>query len=73
MTTSIQPFPWARAMAFGLGVLRLAPEQFWRMTPRELAAALEGASGRGPALDRAALNDLMTRYPDGRNRQSVRR
>lgn len=60
-------------MAFGLGVLRLPPEQFWRMTPRELAAALEGANGRAPALTRATFNDLMTRYPDGRSRQSDRR
>ena len=63
-----EPFPWARAMAFGLGVLRLPPEQFWRMTPRELAAALDGASGRGPALNRTDFNELMTRYPDGRDR-----
>jgi uncharacterized phage protein (TIGR02216 family) len=55
-------------VAFGLGVLRLSPAQFWRMTPRELAAALDGASGRGPALTRAIFNDLMTRYPDGRDR-----
>jgi uncharacterized phage protein (TIGR02216 family) len=55
-------------MAFGLGVLRLPPEQFWRMTPRELAAALDGASGRGPALNRTDFNELMTRYPDGRDR-----
>ena len=60
-------------MAFGLGVLRLAPDQFWRMTPRELAAALEGASGRGPALDRATFNQLITRYPDGSARQPDRR
>ena len=26
-------------MAFGFGQLRLSPEAFWRMTPRELAAA----------------------------------
>ena len=61
------PFPWERAMGFGLGVLRLAPEHFWRMTPRELARAIEAVTGRGGApLDRTALDDLMTRYPDGR-------
>ena len=31
------PFPWKQAIGFGLGVLRLSPDQFWRMTPRELA------------------------------------
>ncbi len=37
-------FPWKRAMGFGLGVLRLSPDAFWRMTPRELAAAMEACS-----------------------------
>lgn len=32
--TAMKPFPWHEAMGFGLGVLRLAPDQFWRMTPR---------------------------------------
>ena len=36
----MKPFPWHEAMGFGLGVLRLAPDQFWRMTPRELACAV---------------------------------
>ena len=59
--------PLERAIGFGLGVLRLAPEQFWRMTPRELALAIEAVTGRGSApLDRTALDDLMTRYPDDR-------
>lgn len=39
------PFPWKQAMGFGFGVLRLAPEQFWRMTPRELAYAIEARPG----------------------------
>jgi uncharacterized phage protein (TIGR02216 family) len=63
---AIQPFPWKQAIGFGLGVLKLPPEQFWRMTPRELAYAIEAASGRGAPLDRAALKQLMARYPDGR-------
>jgi uncharacterized phage protein (TIGR02216 family) len=54
-------------MGFGLGVLRLAPDHFWRMTPRELARAIEAVTGRGgAALDRTALDELMTRYPDVR-------
>lgn len=60
------PFPWKAAIGFGLGVLRLAPEQFWRMTPRELAYAIEAATGRTPPLDRGTLGDLMKRYPDVR-------
>jgi len=62
----MRPFPWRQAIGFGLGVLRLPPEQFWRMTPRELAYAIEAASGRGPPLGRDALRQLMKRYPDGR-------
>jgi uncharacterized phage protein (TIGR02216 family) len=58
-------FPWREAIGFGLGRLRLPPEAFWAMTPRELALAVEGMSGRtGGPLDRGALNQLMTRYPD---------
>ncbi len=54
-------------MAVGLGVLRLAPAQFWSMTPRELAAALSGGLGIAPPprpLQRAALRELMARFPD---------
>lgn len=64
--SDIKPFPWREAIGFGLGVLKLSPEQFWRMTPRELAYAIEAARGRGAPLDRAALKQLMMRYPDDR-------
>ena len=61
------PFPWAAAMGFGMGVLRLAPEQFWRMTPRELSAAWTSLTGeRGVPMGRPDLNELMERFPDGR-------
>lgn len=59
------PFPWPRAIGFGLGVLRLAPDAFWRMTPRELAFAIEAVSGGAP-LGRSELAALMRRFPDGR-------
>ncbi len=63
----LQPFPWQQAIGFGLGVLRLAPEQFWAMTPRELACAIEAVTGRGGApLPRETLNQLIERFPDGR-------
>jgi uncharacterized phage protein (TIGR02216 family) len=64
---ALQPFPWREAIGFGLGVLRLSPPDFWAMTPRELACAIEALRGRaGAPLDRAAFDELMTRYPDGR-------
>lgn len=60
------PFPWKQAIGFGLGRLRLSPEQFWRMTPRELAYAIEAVIGRAVPLDRSALTKMMKRYPDDR-------
>jgi uncharacterized phage protein (TIGR02216 family) len=52
-------------MRFGLGVLRLAPRDFWAMTPRELAAAIAVSQGRQIApLPRDSLAHLMTAFPD---------
>lgn len=54
-------------MRFGLGVLRLPPEAFWKMSPRELAAAWGALTGdRAGPLDRRTLLELMERFPDGR-------
>ncbi len=66
--SGVRAFPWRRAMAIGLGLLRLPPEAFWAMTPRELAAALEGLAGTvhggdGPPT-RADLEALMRGFPD---------
>jgi uncharacterized phage protein (TIGR02216 family) len=59
------PFPWDTAMGFGLGVLRLSPEAFWKMTPRELGAAMAAVLGSGGApLDRVAFAALRARFPD---------
>jgi uncharacterized phage protein (TIGR02216 family) len=60
----VTPFPWKQAIGIGLGVLRLSPQQFWSMTPRELSYAIEAVTGRSPPLDRSTLAQLMTRYPD---------
>jgi uncharacterized phage protein (TIGR02216 family) len=52
-------------MAFGLGVLRLSPRDFWSMTPRELASATDGVYGVKPgAPSRATLDELMRAFPD---------
>ncbi len=53
-------------MEAGLGTLRLPPQVFWTMTPRELEAALRGAFGvaRASPLSRADLSALMKAYPD---------
>ena len=60
----MQPFPWDEAIGFGLGVLKLSPDEFWRMTPRELALAAKALNPHG-ALGRADLTQLMKRFPDG--------
>jgi len=52
-------------MGFGFAVLRLSPDAFWRLTPRELAAAVRTLSpAPAPGLDRAGLATLMARFPD---------
>lgn len=58
------PFPWAAAMRFGLGQLRLSPTAFWAMTPRELAAMLPASISGTERPDAAVLARLMQLYPD---------
>jgi len=59
------PFPWDEVLAFGFGVLRLSPDCFWRMTPRELSHAVRGIRGVPAApLSRMAFVELMKRFPD---------
>ena len=56
-------------MAFGLGHLRLAPSDFWAMTPRELAAAARALAPPRAAVSapgRAELDALLALFPDGR-------
>ncbi|MEM1314029.1 MAG: rcc01693 family protein [Pseudomonadota bacterium] len=57
---------WAGLMRVGLGVLRLSPEAFWSMTPREFAAACSAFDGpeTAPAMARTDLEALMARFPD---------
>jgi len=52
-------------MGFGFGILRLSPDAFWRLTPRELAAAIKVLSPpRAPPLARDTFDVLMRRFPD---------
>ncbi|WP_306456955.1 rcc01693 family protein [Pararhizobium haloflavum] len=62
------PFPWRHVMHFGLARLRLPPEQFWRLTPRELAAMAGGSASHDARPDVSALAALMARYPDEEKR-----
>jgi uncharacterized phage protein (TIGR02216 family) len=62
----MRSLPWEALMQAGLGRLRLTPDDFWALTPRELQAALgvpSGGQGAVP-LDRSGLAALMTRFPD---------
>ncbi len=59
-------FPWDEAMSLALGVLRWSPREFWRATPRELVAALDGLRG-GRAPEPPGTGDLarlMAAFPD---------
>jgi uncharacterized phage protein (TIGR02216 family) len=52
-------------MALGLGVLRWNPDTFWRATPAELSAALDGLAGRrAEPPGRGDLARLMAAFPD---------
>ena len=54
-------------MAAGLGSLALPPSEFWRMTPKEIDAALRGRFGLGTkntAPSRTDLAQLMQLFPD---------
>ena len=61
----MKPFPWDAAMGFGFGVLKLSPETFWRMTPRELAHAVRAVRGPTTApLARTDFDALLRAFPD---------
>lgn len=57
---------WTALMAIGLGQLRLSPEVFWSMTPRELAACTGGLASTVP-MTREALERLAAQHPDTPN------
>lgn len=53
-------------MAFALGVVGLAPNVFWAMTPKELAAAIRGRVGPAGLAHptKADLDAMLARFPD---------
>lgn len=55
-------FDWATLMRAGTRGLGLRPEEFWRLTPGELAFLL--GHGSGAPLTRARLDELAAAYPD---------
>ncbi|MEC8197541.1 MAG: rcc01693 family protein [Pseudomonadota bacterium] len=55
---------WPGLMRAGLGQLHLMPDQFWALTPVELALML-GHFGSEKPTNRNRLKDLLQSYPDG--------
>lgn len=52
---------WAAPLRLALS-LGLPPEAFWRLSLKEWRALTQAPPA--PALNRAALRDLIARYPD---------
>lgn len=66
--TSAQHFDWDLLMRFGLGVIGLGPNEFWKMTPIEFEAAVKGRLGQfadTAPFSRDCLNALLQQFPDG--------
>jgi uncharacterized phage protein (TIGR02216 family) len=59
-----QPASWQDLMAFAFGVLKIAPDTFWAMTPREFDAAASPFLQANQTPERNSLAALMRQYPD---------
>ena len=61
-------YPIERLAKLCLGRLRMTPDHFWSMTPRELVATFEGiAEDIDPPFPFSdeEIEDAMRRFPDG--------
>jgi uncharacterized phage protein (TIGR02216 family) len=56
---------WDGLMRLGLAELRLAPREFWALTPRELLV-MSGRSAATAPMTRAGLDALARAYPDAK-------
>ncbi|TDE40322.1 rcc01693 family protein [Antarcticimicrobium sediminis] len=54
---------WPTLMRAGFQALRLRPEEFWHLTPAELALMLGQGQGRAP-MSRGGLEALLAQWPD---------
>lgn len=54
---------WPGLMRAGLRGLGLRPDQFWALTPAELALMM-GVEAGSPAMTRGRLSELAARFPD---------
>lgn len=55
---------WPGVMRAGMQRLQLRPDEFWRLTPGELAMMLGEGTLASP-LRRQDVMDLMRQWPDG--------
>ena len=60
---------WPGMLRAGLLGLRLQPDQFWSLTPAELALML-GIGPAAPRMSRDRLAELAARYPDAAQRRA---
>lgn len=60
---------WPGLMRVGMAGLGLRPEQFWRLTPAELALLLGDPSALLP-MGRSRLDDLRSQWPDAGQEKS---
>lgn len=62
--------PWRALIRIGFGQLKLSPQQFWQLTPKELKYAIEGAieAATGTHFENQFsyenLDHLMKQFPD---------
>jgi uncharacterized phage protein (TIGR02216 family) len=63
-------FPWASAIRFGLGRLRLSPRTFWALSLPEFVALI-GSEGAPAHATRQRLHALMELFPDEDRRQAA--
>lgn len=59
-----KPFPWNEVMTFAFRVLRLSPAEFWALTPRELAWAMQPFAQPQGAPNRSDFETLCNSFPD---------
>lgn len=55
---------WDELQAFGIGRMRMLPDDFWALTPRELMILAGISEFEAGFLDRDGLDRLMRSYPD---------
>lgn len=55
---------WPDVLHVGLCLLRLPPDVFWRLSPREFMAMAGAYRPRPDAIDRTGFSALMAAFPD---------